>query len=173
MWNHRYNIYCVHIHRNAHYMAHAPATVAGSSAWVPLVLGGTGRLETAQGGTNLLTEIYDDTGREWLEYEVMEREGWNAGFGCLVQYNDDIYSIRAEEIAVLHTLTWTFDTLQAPIPDFLTPVTKCAVTDIGGVEGKKFFLDGKNWSSLVPLTYEKVSCCEMDTGSTWTAWNGK
>lgn len=53
-------------------MALAPDADSGSSARVPLLLGGGGPLVTQDGTTNTETEIYDPITGEWKRYEMLQ-----------------------------------------------------------------------------------------------------
>ena len=72
-------------------MGLASDATSGSSARVPIVIGGGG---IPNPGTPVgeITEIYDPINNEWKIYQDLMQSGWNA-IQCLVQYNDEIYSI--------------------------------------------------------------------------------
>ncbi len=118
--------------RFGHMMGLAPDATSGSSARVPLVLGGGG---VAVPGTPIsqITEIYDPINNEWKVYQELMYAGWNA-IQCLVQYNDNVYSIWGDQVAVLHTPSWTFEVLGAP-PDFIEFNGKCSIAEINGTQG--------------------------------------
>ena len=58
-------------------------------------------------GYGLETEIWDKSqgdGGDWVPYEPIEDRNWYS-LGCLVEYNDKIYSLR-DDVTVLDWRTW-------------------------------------------------------------------
>ncbi len=116
-------------------MVLAPNHDSGSSARVPLVLGGDGpRVDSEGNAVNIVTEIYDPEAGSWANYDLLEYTTWNT-FGCLTAFNDDVYAITRGGVRVLHTNTWDFEELSEEVPEFLQPVTKCSTVEIDGQIG--------------------------------------